>query len=143
MRSENFAVKKKTEIRAKKRDNPKFVLLSELTTKAAKQRARQDGIKERKARALSQLAVTLNLQNITPFTALPTQIPATPLDVAAITLAISSNTPIVATPLTQGALLHYNRKASNNRQRPVMLEYEIDRIITDRTNSKHRSGIPL
>ena len=48
------------------------------TTKAAKQRARQDGIKERKARALSQLAVTLNLQNITPFTALPTQIPATP-----------------------------------------------------------------
>jgi len=108
------------------------------TTKAAKQKARQDGARERKARALSQLAVTLNLQNITLFPALPAQIPATPLDVAAITRAISSNTPIIATPLTQGALLQFNRKASNRRQRPVSLEYEIERIIADRTLSKHR-----
>ena len=108
------------------------------TTKDAKQKARQGGIIERKARALSQLAVTLNLQNITLFPALPAQIPATPLDVAAITRAISSNTPIIATPLTQGALLQFNRKASNRRQRPVSLEYEIERIIADRTHSKHR-----
>ena len=108
------------------------------TTKAAKQKARQDGIRERKARALSQLAVTLNLRNITRFPALPAQIPAVPLDVATITRAISSNTPIIATPLTQGALLQFNRKASNRRQRPVILEYEIERIIADRTLSKHR-----
>ena len=108
------------------------------TTKAAKHKARQDGIRERKARALSQLAVTLNLRNITRFPALPAQIPAVPLDVATITRAISSNTPIIATPLTQGALLQFNRKASNRRQRPVILEYEIERIIADRTLSKHR-----
>ena len=96
------------------------------TTKAAKQKARQDGTRERKARALSQLAVTLNLQNITLFPALRAQIPAVPLDVAAITRAISPNTPISATPLTPAALLQYNRKASNRRQRPVTLEYEIE-----------------
>ena len=106
------------------------------TTKAAKHKARQDGARERKARALSQLAATLNLQNITLFPSLPAQLPATPLDVAVITRAISSNTSIIATPLTQGALLQYNRMASNSRQRPVSLEYEIERIIADRTISK-------
>jgi len=107
------------------------------TTKAAKHKARQDGARKRKARALSHLAATLNLQNITLFPALPAQLPAT-LDVAAITRAISSNTSIIATPLTQGALLQYNRMASNSRQRPVSLEYEIERIIADRAISKHR-----
>jgi hypothetical protein len=107
------------------------------TTKAAKHKARQDGARDRKARALSHLAATLNLKNITLFPALPAQLPA-PLDVAAITRAISSNTSIIATPLTQGALLQYNRLASNSRQRPVSLEYEIERIIADRTISKHR-----
>ena len=109
------------------------------TTKVARLKARKEGFLARKAQTLSQLAEHHKLRKLT---LLPTKSaqhnPATPLDVNAIKQAITKNNPIVATPLTQAALLKYNREALKRRQRPVEIEYEIERIITDRHQSKQQ-----
>ena len=86
------------------------------TTKAARRKARKDGIKERKARTLSHHAEHHKLRKLTNFTT-PLPQPNEPIPIPQINQkeiknAISANNPIIATPLNQAALLAYNRNAT-------------------------------
>jgi hypothetical protein len=109
------------------------------TTKAARRKARKEGTQERKVRTLSLHAEHHKLRKLTNFTTpLPQPIHIPQINQTEIKNAISANNPIIATPLTQAALLAYNRNATRRHQRPVSIEYEIERIITDRSTSKQQ-----